>query len=188
MKWLIPFVLGILLGAGGVIGGYFYFSTREAGDDMLTIVFTEEEIQDKIGRKFPKEEEILRYMKLVVDEPKVTFLGKKNRLQIAVEAKLIIPFLRTDTVGGVFESSVRYEKEDKTLRISDFEVVSLNTEELPKEYEGMVRAAFNLLALKLLDDKVIHTIKKKDLGDQVADLLLQRINIKKGELEVVLGL
>ena len=155
---------------------------------MIRIVFTEEEVQEKIGRKFPKEEEILRYMKLVVEEPKITFLGKKSRLQIDVDAKFIIPLIRTDEISGVFESSLRYEKEDNTLRISDFEVVSLDTKELPKKYEGPVRAVFNALAKKLLDDHVVYTLKKEDFKDKAADMLLQQVNIKKGQLEIVLGL
>jgi len=188
MKSAFILLIGLVIGAVGVIGGYFYFSTREAGDDFVRVVFTEEEIQEKIGRKFPQEKEILRFFKLVIEEPKVTFLGKKNRIQLAIDAKFIVPLIRTDEISGLFEGSVRYEKEDQTLRVSDFEVVTLDTEELPEKYEGPVRAAFNLAAIKFLDDKVIHTIKKDDLKGKAAELLLKDLKVKEGELEVVLGL
>ena len=188
MKWIIPLIAGVFLGAGGIIGGYFYFSNREAGDEMLTLVFTEEEIQEKIGRKFPKEEEILKVGKLVIEEPKITLLGKRNRLQIDISAKSIIPFMRTDEISGVFESSVRYEKEDHTLRISDFQIVSLNTEHISERVEPLVRLGFNVAAKKFIEDQVVYTLKTKDWEKHAAQLLVKKIKVKKGTLEVILGL
>lgn len=155
---------------------------------MVILVFDESEIQEKIGRKFPKEEEVLKYIKVVIEEPKITLLGDKNRIQLEVEAKSVIPFLRTDKISGVFESSIRYEKEDHTLRISDFQVITLNTKEIPEQYEALVRAGFNLAAKRLIDDRVVYTIKRKDYKNQAAELLLQEIKVKKGQLEVLLGL
>lgn len=188
MKWILVLLAGILLGAGGIIGGYFFFSTREAGDEMVSLVFTKEEIQEKIGRKFPKEKDILKVSKLIIEEPKVTLLGKKNRLQIDISAKSIIPFVRTDEISGVFESSIRYEKEDQTLRISNFQIISLNTEHIPERIEPLVRLGFNAAAKNFIEDHVVYTLKKKDYQTHAAELLLKEVKVKKGSLEVILGL
>lgn len=188
MKWFLTLVIGLLLGAAGVIGGYFYFSTRTAGDDFLTLVFTEEEIQEKIGRKFPKEEELLSYTKIVIEEPEVKFLGDSQRIQLSVTANVIIPLIRTDKISGVFTSSLRYEKEDHTLRTSDYTVESLETRAISKKYEGLVRSAFSLAARKFLDDQTVHTLKTDDYKGRAAGMFLQKIRVKEGHLEVVLGL
>mgnify|MGYP005842862775 CR=1 FL=1 len=188
MKSALILLIGLVLGAAGVIGGYFYFSTREAGDDFIRLVFTEAEIQEKLGREFPQEKEVLRFFKIVIEEPQVTFTGGKNRLQIAVDATFIVPLIRKDRISGVFEGSIRYEKNDQTLRVSEFEVASLNTEELPEKYEGPVRAAFNLASKKFVDDRIIHTIEKDDLKGKAAELFLKEVIVKDDRLEVVLGL
>lgn len=181
-------LLGVLLGAAGVGGGYFYFSTRSAGNDFITIVFTEKEIQEKIGRKFPQEKEVLKVIKIIIEEPEVKFIGKNNRLQLSLTAKVVIPFFRTDEISGVFSSSVRYEKDDHTLRTSDYQVESLKTDLLPAEYEGKVRVAFSLLASGLLDDQVVYTLKTEDYKGKMAEMLLKKIKVKEGRLEVILGL
>jgi len=188
MKTIASLLIGLVLGAVIVIVAYFYFSTREAGDDFVRITFTEREIQEKIGQKFPQEKEVLRFFKIVIEEPKVTLIGEKNRLQLAVDATFIVPLIRTDEISGLFEGSIRYEKEDQTLRVSDFEVVSLDTEKLPEKYEGPVRAAFNLAAIKYVDDRIIHTIENDDVEGKAAELFLKDLKIKDGSLEVVLGL
>jgi hypothetical protein len=188
VKLFFVLLAGLLLGVGGTIGGYFYLSSRKAGDDMVTIVFTEEEIQDKIGRKFPMEEDILKVGKLVIEEPKVKFLGKKNRLEIDISAKSIIPFIRTDEISGVFESSIRYNKEDQTLRISDFQIISLNTEHIPERIEPLVRLGFNAAAKKFIEDQEVYKLEKKDITTHAAELLLKEIKVKKGSLEILLGL
>ncbi|MDB4652912.1 DUF1439 domain-containing protein [Akkermansiaceae bacterium] len=188
MKWILVLLAGILLGVGGIIGGYFFFSTREAGDEMVSLVFTEEEIQEKIGRKFPKEEDILKVGKLVIEEPKVTLLGNKNRLQIDISAKSIIPLVRTDEISGGFESSIRYEKRDQTLRISDFQIISLDTEHIPERIEPLVRLGFNVAAKNFIEDHVVYTLKKKDYQAHAAELFVKQVKVKKGSLEVILGL
>lgn len=188
MRSVLILLTGLLLGAAGVIGGYFYFSNNPAGDDLVTLVFTEEEIQERIGRKFPKEEELLKFVKIIINEPEVTFRGDENRIQLSLNAQVVIPFFRTDEISGVFSSSIRYEKEDHTLRTSDYTVESLKTEALPEKYEGPVRAAFSIAARQFLDDQVVHTLKTEDYQGKMTAMVLQKIEIEEGRLEVILGL
>ncbi|MFT6861632.1 MAG: hypothetical protein ACJAVK_000184 [Akkermansiaceae bacterium] len=188
MKRFIVLLIGVMIGAAGVVGGYFYFSARTAGHDFVTLVFTEKEIQEKIGRKFPKEKEVFNIIKIVIEEPEVSFMGENNRLQLSLKAKVIVPYLRTDDIRGVFSSSLRYERDDHTLRTSDYRVESLKTEVLPKKYEDRVREAFGFLASTLLDDQIVYTLKAKDYQGKMAEMLLQEIKVKEGRLEVVLGL
>ena len=77
MKWFVVLLIGVMI---GVVGGYFDFSARTAGDDFVTLVFTEKEIQEKIGRKFPKEKEVFNIIKIVLEEPEVTFMGESTLL------------------------------------------------------------------------------------------------------------
>ena len=80
MKTAITLLIGVLLGAALTITGYFLFTTFDLGDETITVTFTEEEIQQKIGRKFPKKEKILDYIPIVIQEPIVKFLGDTKRV------------------------------------------------------------------------------------------------------------
>lgn len=188
MKLIITLIAGLLAGAAIVIGGYFFLTSSELGDETLTISFTEAEIQKKIGKDFPKKERILNYIPIVIEEPIVKFLGDSNRVQLSVEANIAIPFIRTEEVIGTFTSSVRYEKEDQTLRIDDLTVESLEIQSMPKQYQKAVQAALTLAARKYLDDHIVHTLDPKDYKGKMAEMFIQKIKVKDGRLEVILGL
>ncbi len=188
MKVATALIAGAILGAVIVIITYFYLSSREAGDETLTLSFSEAEIQEKIGKDFPKDEKILDYIPVVIEEPTVKFLGDSERVQLSVKAILSIPFVTSEEVIGVFTSSIRYESEDKTLRISDLTVESIRTSRLPEKFEEPIRLALTAAARKYLDDHIVHQIKPKDIPRAMAEMLLQKIKIRSGRLEVILGL
>lgn len=188
MKTAITLFAGLILGAALVIGGYFFFTSRDLGNNAVTVTFTEAEIQKKIGRKFPKEEKILDYIPVTINEPIVKLLGDSKRVQLSVDASISIPFLAKEEFTGIFTSSLRYEKDDHSLRISDLTVENISTSRLPKGLEEPIRAALTIAARKYLDDHIVYTLKPKDYKGKMAELLLQKIKIKNGRLEVVLGL
>ena len=188
MKTAITLLIGVLLGAALTITGYFLFTTFDLGDETITVTFTEEEIQQKIGRKFPKKEKILDYIPIVIQEPIVKFLGDTKRVQLSVDASIAIPFIASENVTGVFTSSLRYEKDDQTLRISDLTVENISTSSLPSQFEEPVRAALTIAARQYLDDYTVYTLKKKDYKGKMAELLLKKIKVKNGRLEVILGI
>ncbi len=188
MKLIITLVFGLFAGALIVIVGYFYLSSRELGDETFTVTFTEEEIQEKIGKDFPKEDRILNYIPIVIEEPVVKFLGDSNRVQISAKATIAIPFIRSEEVSGTFTGAIRYERGDGTLRTSDLTVENLTTTSIPKKYESAVRAALTLTARKYLEDHILHTLEKEDYKGKMAEMLLQKIKVKDGRLEVILGL
>lgn len=190
MKLIITLIVGLLGGAAIVIGGYFFLTSSELGDETLTVSFTEAEIQEKIGKDFPKKERIpfVIPIPIVIEEPIVKFLGDSNRVQLSVVANIAIPFIRTEEVIGTFTSSIRYEKEDKTLRIDDLIVESLEIQSMPKQYQKIVQTALTIAARKYLDDHIVHTLDPKDYKGKMAEMFIQKIKVKDGRLEVILGL
>lgn len=188
MKSLLILLCGLVLGAAGVIGGYYYFSGHQPGDEIITLTFTEEELQEKLGRKFPKEEKLLGLITIVIEEPRVGLMGQDNRIRLQAKATVTIPFVSEEELELTVSSSVRYHAEDHTLRTSDYEVESLKTDRLPEKYEPQVRAAITVAARELFNEEVVQTIKDKDFEGKLSRLLIQKITVKNGILEVSLGL
>lgn len=187
MKTVFTLLMGFLIGAAAVVGGYLVLSSQKSREELLILTFTEAEIQERLARKFPKEEKVLGFIKIVIDEPAVAFLGNDNRIQLATRARIIIPLVGTEEIGAAFSSSIRYQQEDHTLRTADYQVEDLDTDRLPEEYESTVRAVITAAARELLHDEVIHTVKDEDVEGKLTRLFLQELKVKKGELEVVLG-
>jgi len=188
MKLPLGLLAGILIGAATVIVGYFYLSKSPVGDDLVTVTFTEEEIQKRIGRKFPKTERILEIIPIEIQEPKVKFLGKSNRLQISANARISPPFFKPEEVTLICTGSIDYENEDKTLRTSDITVEEIQLSSLPSNYQEPVRIAMTTAARKYLDDYVVHTLKPEDYKGKMAEMFIKKLSVKKGRLEVTLGL
>jgi hypothetical protein len=182
------FFLGLLTGVIFTISGYFLLSDRQSKSELLTLKFTEAEVQEKLSRKFPREEKILGLIQIIIEEPKVSFMGSDNRIRLATSAQVLIPFVKKEEIRATFSSSLRYQPEDHTLRISDYEIEEIATDRLPDEYEGPVRAAFTVAARELLDDQIVHTVDDKEFEGKLTRLFLQELKVKKGTLEVVLGL
>lgn len=181
------FLFGMMTGVALAVAAFFLF-TGDQSKKEITLEFTEAEVQEKLARKFPRTEKVLGLIDVIIAEPQVSFMGNDNRIRLATTAQVVIPFVEKEEISATFSSSLRYHQEDHTLRIADYEVEEIATDRLSKKYEAPVRAAFTVAARELFDDQVIHTVEDKDLEEKLTRLFLQELKIKKGKLEVVLGL
>lgn len=179
----IIIIVAALLGAG-----YFILRATGSEDEIVTITFSEAEVQEKIGRKFPKKEHILEVFPLIIQEPQVKFLGERNRIQLTTTAILQIPFVRDQELTMIASSSLRYEDEDKTLRVSEITVEEFKTNGLKEIYAEASRLALTLVARKELEDTAVYTLEPKDYKKIISRMLIRKIRIKKDRLEVILGL
>lgn len=188
MKALASLAIGLILGVIVTIGGYFYLKSHPDQDRGITVTFTEEEIQERLARKFPKTEMVWNVFPAVIDIPKVRFLGDTKRIELTLTGDLAVPFTTGYQVAGIFTSSLKYEQEDHTLRIDDVTVERIEATGLPEEYQETIRLILTGVARTYLDDHRVHEIDDKDYKDEMARMLLKEIKVKRGRLEVKLGL
>ena len=188
MKTHVVLLIGAILGAASVVGGYLLLSGHQPGDEIVSLSFTEEELQAKISGKFPKEEKVLGIIDIIIDEPKVNLVGLDNRIRFQATATVVVPFVGEEKIGAIFSSSVRYNRADHTLRTSDYKLEELQTERISEKYEPTVRTSITAASRELFDDEVVHNIDDEDLEDLLGRLLIQQIKLKNRRLEISLGL
>lgn len=188
MKTLVVLLTGAILVAASVVGGYLLLSGHQPGDEIVSLSFTEEELQAKISVKFPKKEKVLGIIDIIIDEPKVNLVGLDNRIRFQASATVVVPFVGEEKIGAIFSSSVSYNRADHTLRTSDYELEELQTDRISENYEPTVRTSITAASRELFDDEVVHTIEDEDLEDMLGRLLIQQIKVKNGRLEISLGL
>ncbi|YCM45928.1 DUF1439 domain-containing protein [Verrucomicrobiaceae bacterium 227] len=188
MKLTIGVMAGLILGAVLTIAGYFILRETRLGDEGITITFTEAEIQGRLGEKFPQSDRILEIFPVEIGEPRVRFLGESNRVELTMEADISVPLVQTYHSKGVFTTSIRYEPEDQTLRLSDITVEGFEVTDLPKKFEPHLRTTLTLAARKYLQDHPVHTLEPKDYKGEMVKMFLREIKVEKGLLKVRLGL
>lgn len=180
--------LGLLVLAAVIIASYLFIKRGRMDDEGLVLTFSEQEIQDKLGEKFPKNEKIYEVIPVVIEEPRVKFLEEQNLVRIALTARVDVPFSKKYQASTVFTGSIRYQREDRTLRLSSLEVEEFRATDLPEKFEEPVGLLINVLAMKYLDDYRIYEVKAEDFGDRAAALFLKRVEFQNQQLEVTLGL
>jgi len=169
------------------VAGYSLLRDTEFTREGLTVTFTEAEIQSRLGEKFPKSERLLDFIPVEIGEPRVRFLGGSNRVELTMEAHVAVPLMQTYETKGVFTSSIRYEPEDQTLRLSDIIVGGVEVTNLPKKFELPLRVTMTAAADKYLNDHPVHKLASKDYQGELVKMFLREIKVKKGKLEVTLG-
>ena len=189
MKFWLRTLVGVILGISGTITGYYFLGDTKLGYDAgLTVTFTEADIQERLGEKFPKSERLLDLIPVEIAEPKVRFLGGSNRVELSMEAEVVVPLVQTYRTTGIFTTSLRYEPEDQTLRLSDIKVEDFNATNLPEKFRGPLKITLTAVADKYLSDHRVHKLEPKDFKGEMVKILLQEITVKHGKLEVKLGL
>lgn len=188
MKFWLGILLGLVLGAAGTIGGYLILKETRLGDDGITLTFTEAEIQSRLGEKFPKSERLLDIIPVQIGVPQVHFLGESNRVELTMEANVAVPLMQTYQTRGVFTTSIRYEQDDHTLRLSDITVEELDATNLPEKFKAPLNLTLTAAARKYLNDHPVHTLEPKDYKGEMVKMFLRELKVKEGRLEVRLGL
>ncbi|MGB0143297.1 MAG: hypothetical protein ACPGAP_00855, partial [Akkermansiaceae bacterium] len=100
MKTHVVLLIGAILGAAAVVGSYLLLSGHQPGDEIVSLSFTEEELQAKIALKFPKEEKVLGIIDIIIDEPKVNLVGLDNRIRFQATATVVVPFVGEEKIGA----------------------------------------------------------------------------------------
>jgi hypothetical protein len=186
MKSSLVFLLGLVTGVVLTVGLYFIYLPLKHDAELLTLTFTEAELQKKLARKFPREETKFEVVQITIDEPRVELVGGNNRVRLFATATIGIPFVASERIEGVFSCSVRYNREDYTLRTSDYKVEELKTDRLPQKYAGIVEKTISIAAKELFDDQIVYTLDGEKNRDVLARTFLREIRVKKGILEVSL--
>lgn len=180
--------MGLILGTVGTIAGYFILRDTKLGDDGLTVTFTEAEIQARLGEKFPKSERLLDFIPVEIGEPRVRFLGESERVELTMDVEIAVPLIRTYKTMGVFTTSIRYEAEDQTLRLSDITVEDVEATNLPENFKDPLRMMLTAVARKYLNDHPVHKLEPRDYKGEMVKMFFRKLKVKEGKLEVTLGL
>lgn len=149
-----PVALGALVGLTGLAGCAGMFGPP----DRITL--TGDEITRLLDRRFPQERRVLEVLDATLSAPQVRLLPDRNRLTAVLDIAVRERLLGGRWKGTLsFDSALRWEPRDRTLRLSQARVADLR---LASTAAGDARTAAErlgaALAERVLEDIVLYTL------------------------------
>ena len=117
------------------------------------LTLTQAELDERLARRFPRTQRVLEVLELTLSDPRVRLLPAQNRL--ACEFALGVRERIFDAGGAgriAFDTGLRWEPSDASLRLAQVAVQRLELEGLPRALQSQAPRAGRLLAEQLLED------------------------------------
>ena len=180
-------VIGLAMLGAGYAGWKWYQGSWGLDGDGLRIVVTEDEVREKLEKKFPYEKRILKVVPVEFRNPKVDILSGKERLRVSVDAVVTVPFVDEYQAGVTFSGKIRYESESKEFFLDDVRVEKVESELLPKKYAEGVGMVASLVADQWLQRQAVYELKDEKAKEKAARYLLKKVEAKDEKLVIWLG-
>ena len=157
-------------------------------DRGVIIEITQQQIQERLAKKFPMSRNYLVALKLTLSDPEVVLEEGSDRIGFGVSAATNIKVDGENIKGRIsLAAGLRYRRDEGALTLRDPAVEQVAISLLPKEYEDEVVAAADLAVGHYLEDYPIYKLDPKDLKQRIAKLVLQEVAVRNGVLRVKLG-
>ncbi len=155
------------------------------------VELTEAQIQEKLDDRFPVRKQYLSVFALTLSEPKVSLQEGSDRISLGLKATLNIQLGgQQKPLGGdaVASAGLRYDPTDYSFYLDDPNLKSLTVQGIPFQYTELVDKVAAELAQERLDRTPIYTLRKNDLKQTTARLVLRGFVVQDGRLIITLGL
>jgi hypothetical protein len=170
--------------------------TSCSGGLTKKLVFTRDEIQAKVERKFPIEKMTLGMLKVIVTSPDTILVPTSDKIGLKAEVAVKPPDIGNIFGGGgepykgvvQIEGDVDYVPAEGRFYFTNGSVKDLEVAALPAEYKEPVLTLINEAARENLAKVELMTLNEADLKERAAKYLLKSVKVKSGKLEVVIGL
>ncbi len=154
----------------------------------IELKFSEQDIRDKLEKKFPKIEKIYGVVPVTIEKPEVSFVEGEERFKLKLMARVDIPLKGSYHAMLTMRTGVLFDQKNKALQLTEIEVEEIEASKLPKKYESALSLLATVLAQKYLDGQEVYRLKETDLKKKAARYLIQNIQVKDDHLVVTLGL
>ncbi len=152
---------------------------------------TEQQIQEKLDAKFPIERGTRSLLILTLSEPDVALAEGADRIAFGLKASVDIKVggknLSLRGTGRV-NAGLRYEPDDHSFYLIEPLIESLNIQGVPVLFVNKVNGTAAKLLNERIDNHPIYTLRRDDLKQSAARLVLEDVTVEDGRLVITLGL
>lgn len=152
-----------------------------------TMSLSEQDIQEQIDAIMPLEKKQL-FLTVVMSDAKVSLSESANRLEIASD----IALSSGAGVGGsghaTIAGAIRYDAENGAFYIDDPEIVSLESESIPRNFLSETKKYVQLIAEQVLPRYPVYQLDNENLQEQLAKAVLKSVRVEDHKLIVELDM
>jgi hypothetical protein len=158
-----------------------------ARSGTLTVRVSRDEIQRRLDRAFPVNQEFL-LTRVVLEHPRVILTNGSDRIGVGLDVRVEIPILGPRSGSVTVSGGIDYRREQKAFFLLDPKLEQVNVEGLTAEQLGLVKGPLESVARGALTVLPIYELKQRNLGESVAERVLRKVWIKDGSVYAELGL
>lgn len=178
-------ILGVLL-VFVAVGAYLHFEGRE-----YTFRFTESQLHDKLAERLPLRKTYLLIFQVVLDNPRLLLVDGSDRVNAGLDVTLNFRINNEPLpLGGELDVSggIRYEESEGQFYLTDPIIEKLNVQGIPASITDRVNSVLTRALGEYYADRPINTLRKSDVKQAAARLLLKNVVVRNRELVITLGI
>lgn len=123
------------------------------------------QLQQAVAKRFPYSQSLGNLLELQLQAPRLSLLPRRNRIGTVLDLTLSGQLLGEVYSGTIaMDYGLRFEPQDNTIRMTDVQVTSLNLDNVPPAYQGVVQRYAPGLAEQLFEDFPLHRISAADMA------------------------
>lgn len=165
-----------------------------AWDQRYTLVFTEEQLQEKLFQKFPFEKKYFRILGVRFENPILLLQKGSHRLTFGCDVITNLTIELNDHLfpghgrgSATISGLIRYEPEQAEFYLDEPVVETIDVRGIPAKWDEKLRAAAAMAAREFLSKAPIYRLKPTDVKKRAALLVLRKVTVVDGKLLVELG-
>jgi hypothetical protein len=163
--------------------GLVYLHVSHAS--LLTLRFTQSELQEKITEKFPVKYNLL-VLTAELHDPEVRLANGSDRIGLAMNVTAKAAG-KTETGSAVADGTLRYEPENGTLYLDDATLRELHIEGLSENTNKQARPVLSSLLRASLSRIPIYRPKSGDFRQELGKRVVKSVAVRDGKLVVDIG-
>ena len=158
-----------------------------AGIFRRELVFTREDLQAKLTKKFPRKEKH-PLMAVTFSNPEILLEPGAEAMSMRLDIKMA-PRMGKQRKGRVVaQGGIEYRPQQGEFIIVNPRVLAIEFDHLKGKYQKSVQSAADRLVEQYLSEVAVYRLDQKDFKQKMAKLVLKSVDIKDGKLVVVLEL
>ena len=139
----------------------------------------EAELQQWLERRFPLDRRLLEVLDVKVSQPRVRLVPQRDRVGTEVQVEALDRLFGRAFRGRLaFESGLRYDPTDQSLRLTQVQVTAFELDSAGAPTRPSLQRLGAALTETLLDDAVIHRLSADQKGRLAA------LGVRPGDIKV----
>lgn len=156
-----------------------------------TIVLTEAEIQTKLDAAFPITRSYLGGVEVTLSNPRAVLPEGSNRIIFTLTASVNLSLgkkKRTLHGTATVASGLRYDSKEHAFYLNEPKLEALEIQGIPVTHTKLVNKAASAVAKRHIESLRIYTLRRDELKQAAARVVLKELVARDGQLIIKLGI